>query len=168
MNFIILLQYILAFAIGIFSLFMIYKLMNYFLKRMYHLEDKNLSFAIFQSGIILSCAMILSSVIDPAINVIRIMNPSDQVIIESLIHSIGFVVLFVLIGITTTIVTVVSGLISIFLLTKIDEIEEIKNNNIAVAILTISFIIGISMIIDNYVGGLCEMLIPYPEVLNIG
>jgi uncharacterized membrane protein YjfL (UPF0719 family) len=52
-------------------------------------------------------------------------------------------------------------------LTHIDEIQELKNNNIAVAILTISFILGLSLIINDYVGSLCEMIIPYPSVLNI-
>jgi uncharacterized membrane protein YjfL (UPF0719 family) len=84
-----------------------------------------------------------------------------------MIHSLGFVFVFIIIGIIITILTVFFALLSIFFLTHIDEIQELKNNNIAVAILTISFILGLSLIINDYVGSLCEMIIPYPSVLNI-
>jgi uncharacterized membrane protein YjfL (UPF0719 family) len=164
---IIVLQLIIAFFIGILSLVMIFRFMNLVLKRFYQFEDKNLAFSIFQSGIIMSCAMILSSIIDPATNAIRMLNPSSDFQLEPMIHSLGFVFVFIIIGIIITILTVFFALLSIFFLTHIDEIQELKNNNIAVAILTISFILGLSLIINDYVGSLCEMIIPYPSVLNI-
>ena len=49
-------------------------------------------------------------------------------------------------------------------LTDINEGEEIKNNNIAVALITAAIIVGLSIIVDEYVGILCEALIPYPQL----
>jgi uncharacterized membrane protein YjfL (UPF0719 family) len=49
-------------------------------------------------------------------------------------------------------------------LTKIDEGQEIKNNNIAVALITAAIIVGLSIIVDEYVGIVCEALIPYPQI----
>jgi uncharacterized membrane protein YjfL (UPF0719 family) len=49
-------------------------------------------------------------------------------------------------------------------LTKIDEGQEIKNNNISVALITAAVVIGLSIIVDEYVGILCEALIPYPQI----
>jgi uncharacterized membrane protein YjfL (UPF0719 family) len=46
-------------------------------------------------------------------------------------------------------------------------LEQIKANNIATAIITVAFILGLSIIMDEYVGHLCEALIPYPSVLEI-
>jgi uncharacterized membrane protein YjfL (UPF0719 family) len=45
--------------------------------------------------------------------------------------------------------------------------EELKNNNTATALITAAFVLGISIVLRDYVGHLCESLVPYPEVLNI-
>ena len=42
--------------------------------------------------------------------------------------------------------------------------KEIKKNNIGVALVTGAIIVGLSIILDEYVGHLCEALIPYPQV----
>ena len=74
MKSIILLQTILAFAIGIIALVAVYYLLDSILRRKYQIEERNTSFGIFQAGIILSTSLILSEIIDPAINVIRLFN----------------------------------------------------------------------------------------------
>jgi uncharacterized membrane protein YjfL (UPF0719 family) len=52
-------------------------------------------------------------------------------------------------------------------MTRVNEWQEIKNNNISVALISAALIIGLSFIIGKYVGNLCEIIVPYPEVLNI-
>ena len=47
------------------------------------------------------------------------------------------------------------------------EGEEIKNNNIGTALITIAIVLGLSIIMDDYVGSLCEALIPYPKTPRI-
>ena len=42
-----------------------------------------------------------------------------------------------------------------------------KNNKINASLIIVALIIGLSLIIDNYCGQMCETLIPYPEVLQI-
>lgn len=168
MNAIIIIQLLVAFVIGIISLFIIYRAVNFVMSKYFGLNDKdNTSFTVFQMGIIIAGALILSTIIDPAINAIRILNPQGSFNISQVLTSLAYVGLFSVIGIVCTLVVIAAALATIFQLTKINEIEEMKNNKINASIIIVALIIGLSLIIDNYCGQMCETLIPYPEVLQI-
>ncbi|WP_297510932.1 DUF350 domain-containing protein [Flavobacterium sp.] len=158
------LQLFLAFAIGISSLFALFKIIKYLMKSVYKIEEENTSFAIFQTGIIISGSFILSSILSPALNAIRFLNPNNQFTSQTIMSSLGYITIFVLIGLFCTILVITSGLLVLFQLTKVNEGEEIKKNNIPIALITIAMIFGLSIIVDEYVGALCEALIPYPEI----
>ncbi len=66
-----------------------------------------------------------------------------------------------------TILVIAAGIISFFTITHINEWEALKNNNIPVAILTASVVIGLAFLLKDFVGHFCEALIPYPEVMNV-
>ena len=59
MNYIILLQAALAFSMGIASLFVVYKLLNIYLKKSFVITELNHSYAILQIGILLSSALLI-------------------------------------------------------------------------------------------------------------
>jgi uncharacterized membrane protein YjfL (UPF0719 family) len=164
MKTIIFIQFLLAFSIGIVSLFIIYRTTNYLMKNRYGVEEKNTAFAVFQAGIILSGSFILSSVVNPAVNAIRFLNQNNEIDFQSVAVSLGYVALFALIGIFCTMMVIGGGLFTLFQMTHVNEGEEIKNNNIGTAVITIAIIIGLATIMDEYVGSLCEALIPYPAI----
>ena len=78
-----------------------------------------------------------------------------------------YVVLFIAIGIVFTLLVIAASVYTYFQLTQVNEWDQIKQNNIATALISAAFILGISLIMDEYVGQLCEALIPYPSVLQI-
>jgi uncharacterized membrane protein YjfL (UPF0719 family) len=157
-------QFLLAFGIGISSLFVLYRIIRYFMMKIYKIEKNNNAFAIFQVGIIISGSFILSSIISPALNATRFLNPDNNYTLQSLLNTYGYITMFVFIGFFCAILVIASGLFVLFHLTDINEGEEIKNNNIAVALITAAIIVGLSIIVDEYVGILCEALIPYPQI----
>lgn len=157
-------QFLLAFGIGISSLFVLYRIIRYFMMKLYKIEKNNNAFAIFQVGIIISGSFILSSIINPALNATRFLNPDNNYTLQSLLNTYGYITMFVFIGFFCAILVIASGLFVLFHLTDINEGEEIKNNNIAVALITAAIIVGLSIIVDEYVGILCEALIPYPQL----
>jgi uncharacterized membrane protein YjfL (UPF0719 family) len=168
MSTIIILQLIIAFVVGFAGLFLLHRIITGFLKRNYQIDDTdNTSLSIFQVGVILSGALILSSVVDPAVNAIRLLNPSGELEPSKLGSSFAYIGLFALIGIMATMLVVVGGLLTIFQMTKVNEIEEMKNKRINSSLVAAALIIGISYIVSDYCGHLCEALIPYPEVLQI-
>ena len=77
MKTIIIIQTVLAYFVGISSLLIVYKLLNTYLRRQYDIAENNIAYAIFQVGIIMGTALILSSVIDPGVNAIRFINQQD-------------------------------------------------------------------------------------------
>ena len=153
-------QFLLAFGIGIGSLFILFKVITFLMKRFYKIEEENTSFAIFQTGIVISGAFILSAIISPALNAMRFLNPDNNFTSQSIISSFGYIT----IGLFCTILVIGSGLLVLFQLTKVNEGEEIRKNNIGISLITIAIILGLSIIVDEYVGALCETLIPYPAI----
>ena len=168
MSIIIIFQLIIAFVIGFIGLFIIHRIVTGFLVRNYQIDVvDNISLSIFQVGIIFSGTLILSSIVDPAVNAIRLLNPEGIVSLSAMGTALGYMVLFAIIGISTTLLVITGGLVCIFQMTKINEIEEMKNKRINSSLVAASLIIGISYIVSSYCGLFCESLIPYPEVLQI-
>jgi len=166
MKTVIILQALIAFGIGITSLLIVYKLLNTYLRKRFQIDEKNTAYGIFQTGIILSTALILSSIIDPGVNAIRFIN-QNSVNINGILLSTGYVLLFMVIGIAFTFMTIVGGILTLFQMTHVNEWEELKNNNTTIALISAAIILGLAYIVDDYVGHLCEIIVPYPDVLQI-
>lgn len=164
---ILIIQVFLAFVAGVTGLYLLYKLLNTYLKKQFDITEVNQAFAIFQVGILLSGALMMSSVLSAGINAIQYLNQGSQLSINNMLMSLTYVVLFIVIGIVFTLLIIAASLYTYFQLTQVNEWEQIKANNISTALISAAFILGVSMIMDEYVGQLCEALIPYPSVLQI-
>ena len=69
--------------------------------------------------------------------------------------------------ITITLVIFISIKLFTYMTKNINEFQEIKKNNLAVAILTATIIISISLLVKESLYLLLETFVPYPEVPNI-
>jgi uncharacterized membrane protein YjfL (UPF0719 family) len=166
MNYIILLQAALAFSIGVASLFMVYKLLNIYLKKAFGITELNHAYATLQTGILLSAALLISSIIGPGMNAIRFLNQTD-ISLTTISSSMGYVIMFAAIGVLFSMIVVAGGIVVLFQLTHINEWEEIRKNNLPVALVSAALILSLAIIMKDQVSAVCEMLIPYPEVLHI-
>jgi uncharacterized membrane protein YjfL (UPF0719 family) len=167
MKSIIIIQVLIAFAAGLSSLFLLYRLLNNFMRKRFEIEDTNTAFAIFQVGILLSGSLILSSVLSAAVNAIQFLNRGGGIELQTLMTSFAYVVVFLIIGIAFTLLVIAASVFAFFQLTQINEWEQIKMNNIPTALISAALIVGMSLIMDDYIGHLCEALIPYPSVMQI-
>jgi uncharacterized membrane protein YjfL (UPF0719 family) len=166
MDMYILLQSVIAFTIGVVSLFLVYKIMNVYLKRTFGITEVNTAYATLQVGILLATALLISSVEGPGMNAIRFLN-QDSVSSNTVITSLGYVIMFLIIGIIFSFLVIAGGIVVLFQLTHVNEWEEIKKNNIPTALISAALILGLAIIMKDHVASVCEMLIPYPEVLEI-
>jgi uncharacterized membrane protein YjfL (UPF0719 family) len=168
MKSIIVIQVLVAFVSALSSLFLIYRLLNNFMRKRFEIEEANTSFAIFQVGILLSGSLIMSSVLSAAVNAIQFLNQgSNGLNMQNLMISLAYVLIFIIIGIIFTLVLIASGIFAFFQMTHVNEWEQIKLNNIPTSLISAALILGLSMIMDDYIGHLCEALIPYPAVTLI-
>jgi uncharacterized membrane protein YjfL (UPF0719 family) len=81
--------------------------------------------------------------------------------------SIGYVLIFLAIGMVFSLMVIAAGILILFQLTRVNEWEEIRNNNIPTAIISAALIVGLSLIMKDHVASVCEMLIPYPDLMQI-
>lgn len=160
-----LLEILLSIAVTVVIIFVSYKLLKLMFFKKEDLRGDNLSFTIFTSGIILSMGLILSEILPSITNVVRLTVTQAGAVDVLLITK--YSILYLLIGFVMAIVIngVVFFLFSI--LTKgINEVQEIKRNNISVAILVVTILISITLIIKESIALLISSLLPYPEVTN--
>lgn len=166
MNVLILIQALLAFSIGMASLFTVYKVLESYLKKQFNVTELNMALSVFLTGILLATANLLSSVVSPAMNAIRFLT-QDSLSVAAVASSAIYIISFLLIGLIASLLVTWGGVTIFFQVTKIDEMEELKKDNAATALITAAFVLGISIVLRDYVGHLCESLVPYPDVLNI-
>lgn len=166
MHLFIFVQAAIAFVIGISSLYVVYYVLNRYLSRNMGITEANTSFAVLQVGVILSTALMISSVVGPGLNAIRFVNQNSFEFM-TLLYSMGYVSLFVFIGVLFTLLVIAGGVFTFFQLTQVNEWEEIKKNNVAIAVISAALILGLAIIMKDHVAGICEALIPYPEVVGV-
>lgn len=152
-----------AITIGIFILALTYKLVQWVGRKYYQIQEYNLSYSIFVSAIIVSVGIMLSGIIQPLISSFRLLNQSN----ESFMLAFEYIAtgaIYIAIAYTAT---VMIGLISTFLyskITPIDEFEEIRKNNVGVALIISSILITLTLLTKEGVMLLIESIIPYPEL----
>lgn len=166
MNSIVIIQTVLAFFMGVGSLLLVHRLTSAFITNRVEIKPDNQSYGIFQAGLIISTALILGSVVNPAVNAIRLFNGNSFDLIIAL-QSIFYVLMFLLIGVIFTLLIVGGGVFVLFRMTSVNEWEELSKDNRAIAIVSAAVLIGLAIVMDQYVGHLCELIIPYPETLQI-
>ncbi len=160
-----LIEIILSIIITVVIIFVSYKILKILFFRKHDVRGDNLSFTIFTSGIILSIGLILSEILPSITNVIRLAsNQSENIEIAAIIKYSG---LYLFIGFLAALIINSSVFLLFSILTKgVNEFNEIKNNNISVAILVVAILISITLIVKDSIALLISSLVPYPEVTN--
>ncbi len=154
--------------LGVLILYLSYKLIDKLIKDKFKIKNDNISYSIFVSSVLFSVAYLISGIKSPILNSIKLLidNPdySGIIVLDGLKYSLLFISIIII-----TIVVVI--FLSIFLFTimtkDIDEFKEIKNNNIAIAIITATLVISISLLVKESVYLLLESFVPYPEIPRI-
>ena len=129
------------------------------------LSGKDMAFTVLTAGLVLSIGLILSEILPQITQVVRVAtaqgsSPDYQTIVlyAALYLTIGF---FIALMINAA----VFGLFS--LLTQgIHEYREIRNNNLAVALIVAVTIISITLIVKESIAVLISALLPYPQATH--
>jgi len=158
-----LIEIVSAITIGIFILALTYKIVQWVGRRYYQIEEYNLAYSIFVTAIILSVGIMVSGIVQPLISSFRLLNQGTNNFLLTL-KFIGIGAIYIGIAYSATILI---GLISTYLyakLTPIDEFEEIRKNNIGVALVVSSILITLILMVKNGVILLIEAIVPYPDL----
>jgi uncharacterized membrane protein YjfL (UPF0719 family) len=129
------------------------------------LRKKNTSVGIILGSVLLGEAIVVKQAVYPVMAVIQIFVLGQERGIASFLKMIGLSVGYVVLaGILALVCILFSFWLFNRLTPKIDQYEEIKDNNLAVAVFMAFFIIAVCLLISQGVSGLTKALIPFPEV----
>jgi len=129
------------------------------------LRKKNTSVGIILGSVLLGEAIVVKQAVYPVMAVIQIFVLGQERGIDSFLKMIGLSVGYVVLaGILALVCILFSFWLFNRLTPKIDQYEEIKDNNLAVALFMAFFIIAVCLLISQGVSGLTKALIPFPEV----
>ncbi|MFT6867944.1 MAG: uncharacterized membrane protein YjfL (UPF0719 family) [Cyclobacteriaceae bacterium] len=152
-----------AITIGIFILALTYKIVQFVGSKYYGIHQFNLAYSIFTASIIISVGLMVSGVVQPLISSFRLLNQgSDTFTLVYKFIGTGFMYITI-----AYVAAVLIGLISTFLyskITPIDEFEEIRNNNVGVAIIVSAILITLTLLTKSGVMLLIEAIVPYPQL----
>lgn len=161
-------EIVISLFFGVTLLYFSYRTINKLVKNKFEINLDNVSYSIFSSSVLFSVAYLISGIKSPILNSLKMLsndpNYEGSMILDSFKYSGIF--LFIII-ITIAIVIFISIKLFTYMTTDINEFEEIKKNNIAVAILTATIIISISLLVKESLYLLLESFVPYPDIPNI-
>ena len=161
-------EIVISLFFGVTLLYFTYRIINKFVKKKFDINSDNISFSIFTSSILFSVAYLISGIKSPILNSLKMLGNNPDYEGSLFLDSFKYSGLFLsIIIITIAIVIFIAIKLFTYMTTDINEFEEIKKNNIAVAILTATIIISISLLVKESLYLLLESFVPYPDIPNI-
>ncbi|NND63884.1 MAG: DUF350 domain-containing protein [Flavobacteriaceae bacterium] len=156
---------ILSIIIAVVIIYVSYSILHRLFFKNLDLKGGNTAFTVFTGGIILSIGLILSEILPSITNIVRLATTQENSIdTGTLIQYSG---LYLFIGFVAAVIINASVFFLFSLLTRgINEFQEIKKNNVSVAILVVATLLSITILVKESIALLVSSLIPYPEVSN--
>lgn len=152
-----------ALSMGVAIMATTYLLLKYIGKKRYDINESNQAFGIFVASVLFSVGYMVSSVIHPLLSLFRILSTKDDDTFHLLISFIGYGAVYILLAFIVALLVCFLGALIYNYITPIDEIQELKNNNLAVALVVGSIIVTLSLMTHDGVELLIESFIPYPD-----
>jgi uncharacterized membrane protein YjfL (UPF0719 family) len=154
-----------ALSCGIVILFITYRLIRIYGKKKLKIESDNTAYDILIASILFSVGYILMGVIPPILNAFRIVSNTDVSTFKLILSFLGYGGIYIAIAYVLSIIIVIIGIKIYTWMTPVNELEEIKENNLGVAIILSAIIIVLSMFSKDGVILLIESMVPYPDML---
>ncbi|MBN1409655.1 MAG: DUF350 domain-containing protein [Spirochaetales bacterium] len=129
------------------------------------LKNNNIAVAVFCSSFIFSIMLLINACLDPSYKVLKNILSAENAGLDVIFLSILRIVLFFLFSaIFAFIIIRVAMLFLMLLTTKIREMEEIKKNNLAVALIVAILVISTAVVIQHGMTVLLSGFVQNPDL----
>lgn len=153
-------------SIGALILAVTYYILKLYGKNKFGIDDHwNLAYSIIIISILFSVGYMLSGVIQPIIDSFRLLSKTDKNTFNLIISFIAYGSTYIFIASLFSAIINYVGIKIYDTLTPLDEFEEIKNNNVSVALIMGVIIVVLTMMSKSGVILLIESFVPYPELI---
>ena len=147
-----------------YSGFKIFNLLTRNINEVEELKSNNLAVSIFLSSFIFSMMIIIKASIEPANDALGYALKMDTGILSVIFAALRIVIFFILSAIFALIILWLAIKAFMLLTTSIEEMTEIKNNNIAVSIIIAILLISTALLLSHGLTILLNGLIRTPKV----
>jgi uncharacterized membrane protein YjfL (UPF0719 family) len=162
------LQLFLSLFIGIIFIYAGFKFFHKKIKSINEIEElkkNNIAVAILNASIILALVIMVKNAVEPAITVFSMALRNPSATFSSFIQTAGIMLVQIIIAGFIAYISIYFAISLYTYLTKdLDELGEIKNNNIAVSIVLGIVIISISLLMQQGIKSILDALIPFPSI----
>lgn len=159
-----LIEILTALSLGIGILASTYLLLKYIGKKRYDINENNQAFGIFMASVLFSVGYLVSGVIQPLLSLFRILSTRDNSTFHLVATFVGYGAIYITMAFIVALLVCLLGAVIYNYITPIDEIAELRNNNLAVALVLGTIIITLTLMAHDGVELLIESFIPYPEM----
>jgi len=153
---------------SIFGFFISFKIFNIFTKNFdesSELKNNNIAIAIVLSAFIFGIMILVKATLAPANETLGFALSSSKASLGIILFAVLRIALFFIITIVIAFILIWITMLFFMKITKdIEEMEEIKNNNIAVSLIIAVLIISVSLLLESGVTSLLNGLIKTPEI----
>ncbi len=153
-----------ALSLGVTILAATYLMMKYIGKKKYGINQNNQAYGILMACVLFSMGYLVSGVIHPLLSLFRILSTRNIETLQLVFSFIGYGAVYLALTFVVAFLVCLLGMVIYNYITPIDEMAELRNNNIAVALVVGSMIITLSLLSHDGVELLIESFIPYPEM----
>lgn len=157
-------QIISALSCGVLILFLTYKIINLYGKKTLNITEKNTAYNILVAGILFSVGYIVNGVVQPILDSFRLLISRGITITQLIGEFIFYGGIYIAISYIAALLVTGIGIYFYTYITPINELREIKNNNIGVALVVSVVIIILSIFCKGGIILFIESLVPYPEL----
>jgi uncharacterized membrane protein YjfL (UPF0719 family) len=150
---------------GLFILWVTYRGIQIFGEKYCSMKaENNVAFSIFMAGVLFSVGLSMSAAIQPLVSAFRILSNMNNDIPTLVGLFVMYGGVYVLLAYLSSVVITVLGIYIYINLTPLDEFEEIRKNNVGVALVLTAIIVVLNLMSKSGVGLLLESLVPYPQL----
>jgi len=149
-------------SIGIVIMIVTYQALKWIGKKRYDIHQNNVAYSIFMASVLFSIGYMVSGVIQPLLSLFRIMAASDSSASELIFSFLGYGAFYIAASYAAGVVVCFLGITIYTWITPIDEFDEIRNNNLGVALIVGTIIIVLTLLTRDGVNLLMESQVPYP------
>jgi len=162
------LQLAISLLVGIIFIYAGFKFFHKKIKTINEIEElkkNNIAVAILNASIIIALVIMVKNAIEPAITVFSLTLRNPEATFGTFLQTAAIMLLqIILAGIISYLSIYFAINLYTYLTKDIDELAEIKNNNIAVSIVFGVVIIAISLLMQQGIKSILDALIPFPAI----
>lgn len=168
LTFLALIQLVLSIFIGVFFMWLTYKIFLRWFKNKYSQSEINLAVAILLAGVLFSTGYILSGSLSPLLDTLRILSRNHPSAGSILLDSVRYLVEFLTIGFIVALLVnyIAISLFNAFTPEK-DELNEISDNRYEYSIVLGAILIVMSLFAKEAFVSLLDSLAPLPNLPTI-